>query len=543
MIFSRKNKNGVFASRARHRSCFSSVAFAVGLTLSAGIAPVVAASFNIMEAGVDDVHAAFKSGKLTSRQLVQMYLDRIEAFDRGGPQINSVITLNAQALADADKLDAAYKKSGPVGPLHGIPILIKDQIDTAGMPTTLGSVLFKDYMPPLDAVAVDKLRKAGAIILGKTTLGEFGGGDSYGSLFGVTRNPYDLERTVGGSSGGSAAALSANFCTLALGEEGYASIRRPSTWNAVVGMRPTPGLVSRSGMSAGYPSPVGQVGPMARTVRDMAVLLDAIVGYDPEDPSTAFGVGQIPKSYTAFLDKNGLKGARIGVIRESFGGRSEPGTEDYKKVEVAFQKAVAELKAAGAIVVDPIVIPDLNALLAKRASGPASDEEVLKVWLARNPNSPYKNRADVSASPLVDKIIPAPKAVQWKNAREKNDPAKYVAYVEARERLMDNVMKVMADNQLDAIVHSAVEHQPSLIKDGINPPYVSSKGVPHINTFLIHVASMTVPAGFTSDNLPIGITFFGRAFSEPALLKYAYAYEQATKHRIPPKTTPALAVK
>jgi amidase len=501
------------------------------------------APFQIMETTTDEVHAAYKSGKLTAHQLVQAYLDRIEAFDKHGPTINCIITLNPKALEDADKLDEQYKKTGFVGPLHGIPVLVKDQIDTAGMPTTLGSVVFKNYNPPLDSFVVAKLRKAGAIILGKTTLGEFGGGDTYGSLFGVTRNPYDLERTVGGSSGGSAACLSANLSTLALGEETFASIRRPSTWNDIVGMRPTAGLVSRSGMYDGYPSPVGSMGPLARTVKDLATLLDVMVGYDAEDPVTALGVGHVPDSYTKSLDKNGLKGARIGIIRESFGSGSKPDSEDFKKVDEAFTKAVRELKEAGAEVIDPIVIPDLVKLLAKRATSPELAAAGLKTWLARNPNSPYKTREDVENSPDIGKIIPPPKAAQWAKNAPKTDPAKYGEYLQAREQLTINIMKVMADYKLDAIVHKSVEHQPTLIKNGLNPPYVNNNGVPYLNTFLVYAASMTVPAGFTSEGLPIGITFFGKPYSEPNLLKLAYAYEQSTHHRVPPKTTPALSGK
>src|SRR5436853_1986386 len=248
-----------------------------------------AVPFQIVEATVDDIHAAFKSGKLTARQLVQGYIDRINAYDKAGPNINSVITINPNALEEADKLDAAYKKSGLTGPLHGIPVLVKDEIDAAGMPTTQGTLVFKDYRPPRDAFAIAQVRKAGAIILGKTTLSEFAAGDTYGSMFGVTRNPYDLERTVGGSSGGSGAALAANFSTLTIGEETVASIRRPATWNAVLSLRPTPGLVSRSGMWDGYPTLHAQMGPMARTVRDHAKLLDGMHRYDPADQVTALG--------------------------------------------------------------------------------------------------------------------------------------------------------------------------------------------------------------------------------------------------------------
>jgi amidase len=214
---------------------------------------------------------------------------------------------------------------------------VKDEIDTSGMPTTLGTVVFKDYRPPRDAFAIEKLRKAGAIILGKATLSEYAGGDTYGSMFGITRNPYDLERTVGGSSGGSGAVLASNFSTVAIGEETGASIR-PGGWNDVASLRPTPGLVSRSGMWDGYPSPTAQMGPMARTVKDLALLLDGMVGYDPEDPVTALGVGMVEGSYTRFLDRNGLKGARIGILRESIGTASEPESEDFHKVEAVFEK-------------------------------------------------------------------------------------------------------------------------------------------------------------------------------------------------------------
>src|SRR6185503_5095911 len=291
------------------------------------------APFNVVEATIDDIHKAYKDGSLTAHQLTQIYLDRIDAYDRHGPMINSVINLNPKALEEADKIDAEYKKTGKfVGPLHGVPVLVKDQVDVGGLPTTLGSVVMKDYVPPLDAGGVARAKKAGAIVLAKMTLGEIGGGDTYGSLFGVTRNPYDLERTVGGSSGGPGAGVSANFGTVAIGEEGFASIRRPTTWNSIVGMRPSPGLVSRSGMWDGWPSPVGQLGPMARTVTDMAKLLDSMVGYDPEDPLTALGVGHIPETYTRFLKKDGLKGARIGILRTPMGDRTEPDSEDFKTV-------------------------------------------------------------------------------------------------------------------------------------------------------------------------------------------------------------------
>ena len=501
-----------------------------------------AGSFRLLETSVDQVHAAYRSGALTARQLVQAYLDRIDAYDKKGPTINCIITINPRALAEADALDAAFKKSGAfVGSMHGIPIVVKDEIDTVGMPTTEGTLVFKDYRPTRDAFVVERLRKAGAIILGKTTLSEFAAGDTYGSMFGVTRNPYDLRRTVGGSSGGSGAALAANFSTLALGEETVASIRRPGAWNAVVSLRPTPGLVSRSGMWDGYPSPTAQMGPMARSVRDLAQLLDVMVGYDPEDPVTALGIRHAPASYAKSLDADSLKGARIGILRESIGGQSEPGSEDFKKVDVAFRKHVAELGAAGAVVIDPVVIPDLHALLAKRATNPDLFDAAMKRYLARNPTSPFKSREDIARSPDMAKSIPPSKAKAWQGPRPTTDLARWGEYLQAREQLLVNISKVMADNKLDAIVHKSVEHQPTFIEQGINPPYVSGKGVPTLNTFLVYAASLTVPSGFTSDNLPVGITFFGLPYSEPRLIQLAYSYEQATRHRIPPKTTPPLA--
>jgi Asp-tRNA(Asn)/Glu-tRNA(Gln) amidotransferase A subunit family amidase len=519
----------------------TAIVIAVAYTGTAQAQTTSTPPFQIVEASIDAIHMALRSGRLTARQLVQSYLDRINAYDKQGPAINSVITINPNALAEADRLDAEFRNSSRlIGPLHGITILVKDEIDTAGMPTTLGTVVFKDYRPPKDAFVIDKLRKGGAIILGKTTLSEFAAGDTYGSIFGATRNPYDLERTVGGSSGGSGAALAANFSTVAIGEETFASIRRPAAWNAVVSLRPTPGLVSRTGMWDGYPTLHAQMGPMARTVRDLATLLDGMVGYDPEDPVTALGVGKIEGSYTRFLDPGALNGARIGILRESIGNRSDPNAPDFKAVDDAFDRSVAELKAAGAILVDPVVVPNLKKLLATRERNPIETDAALELYLARNPSSPFKTRADIISSPDIEKSFPPPNVARYKAPSAPLNAARYVDYVRARDELMISIAKIMADYRLDAIVHKSVEHEPSLIKNGINPPYESTRGVPTLNTFLVFAASMTVPSGFTSNNLPVGITFFGLPYSEPMLLKLAYAYEQATHHRIPPSTTPPL---
>jgi Asp-tRNA(Asn)/Glu-tRNA(Gln) amidotransferase A subunit family amidase len=490
-------------------------------------------TFRILETTIDDIHAAYSSGTLTARQLVQMYLDRIDAYDKNGPAINSVISLNANALDEADRLDASFKTSGFVGPLHGIPVLMKDQADVEGMPTTLGSILFKGYMPKRDGYAVSKMKRAGAIFLGKVTLGELGGGDTHGSLFGSTRNVYDLQRTAGGSSGGSGASVSANFCAVAVGQEGFSSIRRPAIWNGVVGMRPTVGLVSRSGVYGGWPTINGSLGPMTRTVTDLAKLLDCMVGYDPADPVTAYGVGRTANSYSSGLESSALKGARLGILREPMGYDAEPDSDDFAKVGEVFDRAVADLRRAGAEIVDPLVIPNLNRLLATRARDIAADDIMFEKYFEGG-NAPFATRKSAMASPLFAKVAKSAQR-RWTNA---DTPAQHHAYMLARETLMINMLKVMADHGLDAIIHKAVEHQPTLIKDGVNPPFVDQKGAPHINTFLMFVPSVVVPAGFTRDDLPAGITFLGRPYDDAKMIQLAYAYEQATLHRRAPASTP-----
>ena len=485
--------------------------------------------FQVVEATIEDVHRAYQSGELTTRQVVQLYLDRIEAYDQQGPNINSVITLNPDALEEADRLDAAFRASGLVGPLHGIPVLLKDQVDVAGLPTTLGSIVRKDFVAAHDAFVVEKVKEAGGIILAKMTLGEMAGGDTYGSLFGATSNPYDLLRTAGGSSGGPGAGIAANFGVVGIGQEGSASMRRPAAWNALVGLRPTRGLVSSTWGSTG-------LGPMTRTVTDAAKLLDVMVGYDPEDPITAFGVGHMPDgSYAQFLDERGLQGARLGVLRESIGLRSNPDATDFKEIETGLERAVDELRAAGAEMV-PIVIPHLKELLVAVDAGSRAihlDEldNGENSWSIRYPNAPYRNQEEMRKSPDYAKVFISP-----------NRPGlAQSAITLAREQLLMVVLKVMADNELDAIVHRSVEHSPGLIEDGINPPYKNMDGAIRLNTMLRWASNITVPAGYTSLGHPVGITFLGKPYSEPELIKLAYAYEQATHHRRPPDSTPELS--
>jgi Asp-tRNA(Asn)/Glu-tRNA(Gln) amidotransferase A subunit family amidase len=499
----------------------------------ASVQPLPKAEFEVVETTIADIHAAYKAGTLTVRQLVQIYLDRIARYDKKGPAINAIISLNPSALEEADQLDTQFKRTGFVGALHGIPAIIKDQADVEGMPTTLGSILFENYMPERDCFVVSKLKKAGAIVLAKSTLGELGGGDTHGSLFGSTRNVYDLERTAGGSSGGSGASVSANFCAVAVGQEGFASIRRPSTWNGVTGMRPTMGLVSRTGVYGGWPTTNGSLGPMARTVTDLARLLDVMVGYDPDDPVTSHAVGRTAESYAAALDRDALKGARLGILRESIGFAAEPDSADFKKVGEVFDRAVSDLRKAGAEIVDPVVIPNLAALIAKRARSVRDDDAMFERYF-KGGKAPFATRAAAMASPLFQQAVNSARR-RWSTP---SSAEQELDYLRARDTLMINMLKVMADHRLDAIVHKAVEHQPTLIRDGVNPPHVDQKGAPHINTFLMFVPSIVVPAGLTRDNLPAGITFLGRPYADTKMIQLAYAYEQSTQHRRAPATTP-----
>lgn len=485
-------------------------------------------SFDLIDTTIAAIHQAYSDRALTARELVQAYLDRIDRHDRNGAKLNAIITVNPRALDDAARLDAAFERGGPVGPLHGIPVLIKDQMDVEGLPTTLGSVLFRDHDPGADAHAADKLRKAGVVFLGKATLGELGGGDTHGSLFGSTKNVYDLERTAGGSSGGSAAGVSANLCTAAVGQEGFSSIRRPAAWNGIAGMRPTVGMVSRAGVYGGWPTLNGSLGPMARTVEDMATLLAAMAGYDPEDPVTAHGVGR-DMGFTEGLDPGALRGKRLGVLRESVGHGSDPSAADFQAVDRVFGEAVRELEVAGAVVVD-IVIPDLKRDLATRARDLDDDNAMFKTYF-RHPSRPFDSRQAVMASEMFKQVH----STSQRRFAAENSAEKHHAYMKARERLMTNLLKVMADHRLDAIVHKAVEHEPTLIRDAFVPAPVDTKGAIDINTFLMTVPSVVVPCGFTPNGLPAGITFLGRPYADADMIRLAYAYERATGHRrVPP---------
>jgi Asp-tRNA(Asn)/Glu-tRNA(Gln) amidotransferase A subunit family amidase len=507
---------------------------------SSGVA-APAPDFHLLEATIGDVRAALASGQLTCRALVDAYIKRIQAYDTSGPKLNAVQTFNPHALEEADRLDAAMKASGPVGPLHCVPVLLKDEVETSDMPTTYGSAVFKDFIPQRDATIVTKLKKAGAIIVAKTNMGEFA--RSYvGSAFGVTRNPYDPTRNPSGSSGGTGSGVAANYALIGIGEDTGGSIRGPAAVASLVGLRPTVPLVSRFGMMPSRPTQ-DTLGPIARTVTDAAILLDTIAGYDPDDPITAAAVGQVPPSYTAFLTADGLKGARIGIIREPMDPAADPSSEDYKKVHAVVDRAIADLKRLGAEITDSVGIGDLKLRIKTMYDDDVYEtEEATNLYLKDHPGAPAKTLRDIL---LSGKLIPQRAKALMDNIGKSTNDAGYLRVLNAKEQTRQQILKIMADNRLDALVYATFDHQPTVIApDVLTNPDTKDEYARGQNRYLaplLGFPALTVPGGFTSDGLPVGIEFLGRAFSEGTLLKLGYAFEQGTQHRKPPASTPALS--
>jgi Asp-tRNA(Asn)/Glu-tRNA(Gln) amidotransferase A subunit family amidase len=493
------------------------------------------APFHLLETTIDAVHGAFRSGRLTCRQLVQLYLDRINAYDQQGPTLNAIQTVNQAALREADELDARFRASGPVGPLHGIPVAVKDQVETNDMPTTYGSALFRGYVSERDATVVERLRAAGAIVLAKTNMGEFAAG-YLGSAFGTSRNPYDPARDPSGSSSGTGVAVAANFATLGIGEDTLGSIRGPASRGSLVGLRPTVPLVSRFGMMPATPSR-DTLGPIARTVRDAARLLDVIAGYDPNDPVTAASVGHVPETYTSFLVADGFRGMRLGVIREPLATDTDTNAEDFRQIRAAIDQALKDLTAGGAEIVDPVVIPSLPDLLS-RTTGTFETEAAINAYLAALPNAPVRTYQDIVLSPDV---MPSRKARLLEGVGHTTHDLGYLEQMVAREELRQTVLKAMADHHIDALVYATFDHEPAIIPpDFMTVKTVSQRGNNRTLAPMLSYPAISVPAGYMANGVPVGIEFLGRPFTEGLLIQIAYGYEQATRHRQPPKTTPAL---
>jgi Asp-tRNA(Asn)/Glu-tRNA(Gln) amidotransferase A subunit family amidase len=493
--------------------------------------------FELVEATITSVHQALASGRLTCRTLVQGYLDRIAAYDQAGPALNTIQHLNPRAPELADSLDAVMRAKGRLGRLHCVPVLLKDQVETREMPTSYGSALFKDFVPTRDATIVTRLQAAGAIILAKTTMGEFAA-RYVGSAFGVVRNAYDPRRNPSGSSGGTGAGVAANFGLVGIGEDTGGSVRGPAAVNGLVGLRPTLQLVSRHGMLPANPTQ-DTMGPMARSVMDAALLLDVMVGYDPQDPITAYAVGQVPPSYAATLRPDALRGTRIGVLREPMDTAARPGSEDYAKVDVVVNQAIADLRALGATIVDTLTIDSLGTV--RDVDNDYETERATDDYLKQHPNAPVKSFKEIMLSGVV---TPArARGMMDLVGKTTQDPG-YLTVIHRRERLRLAVLKAMADQQLDAIVYPTFNHPPMPIPDDIlvnaRPADRYGEGDNRALSPAIGFPALTVPAGLSAEGLPVGIEFLGRPFSEARLLSFGYAYEQATHRRRPPTTTAPL---
>ncbi|HKB99837.1 MAG TPA: amidase family protein [Terriglobales bacterium] len=494
-------------------------------------------SFQLMETSIADIHKAMQAGTLTCHNLVQQYLQRINTYDQQGPAINSMLYINPASLEQADALDQDFRRTHKLKPLGCIPIVLKDNFGTADMPTTAGALTLKGAQPEKDAFAVKRLREAGALILGKANLQEFAsGGISVSSLGGQVKNPYDLTRTPGGSSGGTGAAVAANFAAAGTGSDTGGSIRSPSSATSLVGLRPTRGLISRDGI---VPVSFTQdtIGPMTRNVADAARLLDEMAGYDPNDPVTALSVGNIPKTYTAFLE-SGLKGARLGLLTNLLGSGPE-----YEQVNEVMAKAIEALRAQGAVIVrleDAAL--DTGMLTAKfRLNEPEFKAALNRYLQQQGSRVPVHSLAEIIASgqyhkPTLEKFFAA--------AESYEDGPNSADYKDRRMRMDEvriEVADLMAKNQLDALVYP---HQKCLVLP-IGATFQKDRN--GIIAALAGFPAIEVPAGFSAPTpdapigVPVGIEFLGRAWAEPELIKLAFGFEQATHLRKPPVSTPVLA--
>ncbi|HZR24355.1 MAG TPA: amidase family protein [Vicinamibacterales bacterium] len=489
---------------------------------SIALAHAQSARFNAVEHSIPELQAAMAAGRVTSHALVQQYLDRIAAYDQQGPALNAMIALNARALADADALDRERASGHVRGPLHGIPIVVKDNYDTFDMPTTAASLSMKGSMAERDAFQVRKLRDAGVVIVGKTNLHEFARGiTSVSTLGGQTRNPYDPTRNPGGSSGGTGAAVAANFAAAGMGTDTCGSIRYPAAHNNLVGLRPTMGLSSRSGIvPLAHSQDVG--GPLAKTVTDVALMLDATVGRDADDPVTARSDGHIPRTYLTTLDVKKLQGARIGVLLPLFG--KEP--EDLRAGSVV-RTAIRAMEQQGAKAID-VEVPDFPS---------ETDVSVIRfefkfdlnAYLQRTPKAPVRSLSEILEKGAYLKALE--QGFRRSNEIATLDTPEYKTIVERQQKLREQLIALLDQQRLSALVYPTLKRTAAKIGEpqtGGNCAASAATGLPAI----------TIPAGFADDGMPVGVELLGRPFAEAELLGLAFAYEQTTHHRRLPAMTP-----
>lgn len=486
--------------------------------------------FALPEATIADIHRALSNRTCTCEQLVTAYQQRISAYDQS-TKLNAIILTNPDALTIARQLDAEFRQTKKLRPLHCVPIIVKDNYKTAGLQTTAGSALFAGFVPTEDAYQVRKLKEAGGIVLAKSNMAEwaFSPAVTISSMAGETRNPYNLDHTTAGSSGGTAAAVAANFGAIGLGTDTGNSIRGPSSHNALVGFRTTLGLTSRAGIVPLYlRNDVG--GPMARTVEDATRLLEVIAGYDPADSITAYGRGKVLANYRQFLKKDGLKGARIGVLRTLSERNPDP------QISALFTQAIADLKRAGAEIIDPVVVPDFDSLSRNQWCS-LFKYDVEQYMASLGSRAPAHTLEEIIASGKFAPYIKDNLTYQLKNAVGPGAETCTDAYTDRKRIAFRNaVVAVMDKYRLGAIIYPSWNHPPAKIGD--------VKGYKGDNSQIIapHTGqpAFTVPMGYTYDNLPAGLQFLGRPFDEPTLIRYTYGYEQATHHRKAPALFPTL---
>jgi amidase len=490
-------------------------------------------------ASIAQIRAAQVAGRVTARELVEAYLARIAAYDQAGPALNTIVTLNPQALDRADELDAALAAEGlPVGPLHGIPVVVKDCLDTADMPTSYGSEVFADYRPGEDATVVTRLRDAGAIILAKTTLPDFASSFlGYSSRSGETKNPYDLERDPGGSSSGTGAAISSAFAAIGLGTDTGGSVRLPSSWCNLVGVRSTPGLISRKGCSPllGFQDTIG---PMGRSVEDVARVFDVLVGFDPDDEMTyAYSVARAPESYLDSLVPDGLSGLSIGVLRSAFGSDDDP---DCKPVNDVMASALGELVAGGAELVD-VVLPGLDEHLASSALYVERCLYDINSWLASKKESPVGSVQEIVDSKRYHHKMDLLEAIAGGPEDPFQHPGFHAGYL-ARDSFMKSLVNLMESRGLTVLVYPTCQVVAPTRAEADSDKW-NTLNFP-TNTLIgsqSWLPAMTVPAGFTTGGVPVGMEILARPYDEPSLFRVGYGYERSSGHRRHPDSVPFLS--
>ena len=481
--------------------------------------------FDVFERSIPELSAAMASGEVTARELVESYLARIDAFDQQGPALNAMVVLNPAALDTADRLDAERAAGDVRGPLHGIPVVVKDNYDTADMPTSAGAIGLATSVPPDDAFQVRRLREAGAIIIGKTNMHELARGiTTVSSVAGQTRNPYDLDRNPGGSSGGTGAAVAASFAAVGMGSDTCGSIRIPSAHHALVGLRGTRGLASGDGIiPLSTTQDIG--GPLARSVTDLAITLDATVGIDAADETTARSEGRIPASYATGLDPDRLSGARVALLEELLGD-----TGADRPVREVIEAAADQMAAQGAELVE-IPDTDFGELLQGASLIGLEFKFDFDAYLAQTPAAPVRSLAELVERGLYHQVLEAGLGASLEV--ESLDTEEYRSRHDRREAVRDAVEALLDEHELTALLYPTIRQTARPIgqpQPGSNCALSAISGLPAI----------TVPAGYATDGMPVGLEMIGRQFAESDLLNLAYAFEQSSPHRRPPESTPSL---